>query len=428
MVARLEADAKDGVGDVAVLARALVVDRDDVAAQICQDRRNALELAGLVLELDGERVDAAHLELAALDDARQDRHVDVATRDEAYHVLARDVRDLVEHHGRDGDRTGALGDELLLLDQRQDRSGDLVVRDGHDAVDVLTDIFKGILTRLLDLDAVGHGADLIEANDLVHLERLHHGRCAAGLHAVDADPGVEALERERHAGDQAAAADRHDHDIDVAELLEDLQTDRPLPRDDVLIIEGMDEGIALLLLELARLLVGIVIDARHEADLRAVALGGLDLRDRGAVRQADQRLDAVLGRGERHALGMVTGRARDNALGLLLVAQLRDLVIRAAHLERAGDLEILGLEVNVRVLADLRGMDDVRLPDDALQHIAGMIDLVQRQHIITPYDWLIRRSVRLRAVLRAGVLRGRSGRSCEERSVRPPARAGRCPS
>ena len=49
--------------------------------------------------------------------------------------------------------------------------------------------------------------------------------------------------------------------------------------------------------------------------------------------QADDRLDAVVGRAERHALRVVACRAGYDAFGFFLGCQLRDFVVGAAQFE-----------------------------------------------------------------------------------------------
>ena len=79
----------------------------------------------------------------------------------------------------------------------------------------------------------------------------------------------------------------------------------------------MNEGAACFLLQFTGTAVGVVVHALHELDTGAVALGVLHLRDRRAVRDADDsRNPAALGC-ERDALGVIARRARDDALRLL---------------------------------------------------------------------------------------------------------------
>ena len=67
------------------------------------------------------------------------------------------------------------------------------------------------------------------------------GRGALGLHPHHAYVGAQRLDRDRHPGQQPAAAGGHQHGAYVGCLLEDLEPERALPRDDVDVVEGVDQ-------------------------------------------------------------------------------------------------------------------------------------------------------------------------------------------
>ena len=81
--------------------------------------------------------------------------------------------------------------------------------------------------------------------------------------------------------------------------------------------------------------------------LRAVVLRRLDLRHRRVLRHEDRRLDAGLARGPGDRLAVIAGAGRDDAGAALAPRERRDLVDGAADLERAGALQVLGLERDV---------------------------------------------------------------------------------
>lgn len=60
------------------------------------------------------------------------------------------------------------------------------------------------------------------------------------LHGDANHPGAgpRRLDRERHAGDQPAAGQRHQHRLDIRYFFDKFQAERPLTGDDVLMIEG----------------------------------------------------------------------------------------------------------------------------------------------------------------------------------------------
>ena len=70
-------------------------------------------------------------------------------------------------------------------------------------------------------------------------------------------------------------------------------------------------------------------------------------------------------------------------MALLLVGELRDLVVSAADLKGACDLEVLGLEINIRLGIDLRCLDDLCLPDNGFQNVSCVIDFVKSKHIFS---------------------------------------------
>ena len=105
----------------------------------------------------------------------------------------------------------------------------------------------------------------------------------------------------------------------------------------------MDEGRTGLLLQAQRLLIGIVIRALGQNNLRTQTLCRLHLADGSAVRHADDAADPLMGRRQGNALGVVPGAAGDDAGGLLLLRQLADLIIRTPQLEAAGDLKVFRL-------------------------------------------------------------------------------------
>ena len=319
-----------------------MVNRDDVATALGDDPGHIHELTGLVHQFDQQVGGSAGLHQAPVNDPGQAGHVDVAAGDQADHLLALNGK-LVEHGGSHRNRPRALGDHLLLFNQGEDCRGDFVLGDESNVVHVIFHHFIGDFPGLLYGDAVGNGGDAGQGLHLAVVHGVEHTGGPRRLYAIDLDVGGDGLDGAGHAGDQSAAADGHDHRVHVAHFVHDFQTDGALAGDDVLVVKGVDEGVALLLFQLQGLVVGVVIHAGDEADLRAVALGGLHLGDGGGVRQADQGGNAALAGSQRHALGVVAGGAGDDALSLFLIGEHGDFVAGAAKLKGTGLLQALGL-------------------------------------------------------------------------------------
>ena len=201
-----------------------------------------------------------------------------------------------------------------------------------------------------------------------------------GLYAVHLDLRAQGLDGKGNTGNQSAAAHRHHHSVHIRQLVKDLQADGTLPGDDLLVIVGVDKGHVVLLLQLHGLVVGFVVGAGHKTDLRAQIFGVFHLHQGCAVRHTDDAADAAPGSRQRHPLRMVARRAGNDALGALLLRKLADFIVSAPHLKAAGGLQVLGLEVQLAVLGQLGGFDEVGLARHVLQHKGGVVDLIQSQH------------------------------------------------
>ena len=144
------------------------------------------------------------------------------------------------------------------------------------------------------MDTVSQRSGVLYRGDLAGLAGSIHGGNHTGLHADDLAGGLQLLDGQRHAGDQTAAADG-DHDLlHFGKLLQDLQTDGALTGNDIGIVKGMREGVAVLLGKTLGLPGGIIIDTGNQNYLGAIAAGGLHLGDGCALGHTDHGLDAQL--------------------------------------------------------------------------------------------------------------------------------------
>ena len=172
IVAGLKGQLEEAAGDGHIGVGAVVEDRHHVAAAAGDDVGHLLQLAGLILQRDGQVGLAAAHDEAAGDDAVEDVHVDVAAGDEADDLLALDGQ-LMEERRRHRHSPRALGHQLLVLHQGEDGRCGLVLGDSDDVVHILLAELVGQLTGGLDLNAVRKGGDGREglAVSYTHLER-----------------------------------------------------------------------------------------------------------------------------------------------------------------------------------------------------------------------------------------------------------------
>ena len=138
----------------------------------------------------------------------------------------------------------------------------------------------------------------------------------------------------------------NDDRLQLGQLVDELEADRPLAGDDVVILERMDERRAGLLDVGDRSRDRVLEGRSGQLGARAVVARRLDLRHRRLGGHEDRRLDPGLARGPRDRLAVVARTRRDDARLALGFAQRADLVDGAADLERARALERLGLQVH----------------------------------------------------------------------------------
>ena len=226
-------------------------------------------------------------------------------------------------HAGDGERARRLHHAARVVEDVLDRGADLVVRHADDLVDDLLAEREGVRADGADGDAVGEDADLIERDAPAGAQRLVHGVGVERLDADDAHLRHHRLDVAADAGDQPAAADRHEHGVQLAALAmtHDLVADGALAGDDQRIVEGMDEGEAGLGDEpiAVRLRVRVAVAGEHH--LGAARPHRLHLDRRRRLRHDDDGAQAELLRRIGDALGVVAGARGDHAARALVGGQ-----------------------------------------------------------------------------------------------------------
>ena len=183
--------------------------------------------------------------------------------------------------------------------------------------------------------------------------------------------------RRGQAGQQAAAANTHDDGIHIGHLLQNLQANRALARDNVFVIEGVHEDRAGLLGVALRLRQGLVHGHAVQLNLGTVIAGCGNLRQRRAQRHVDAGLNAQAVSRQGHTLRVVTRARGHHAALLLLLGELCHAHIRAAHLERTGALQVLTLEehLGTQALAQGTRMGDRGAFNNAFEQLCGTFNI-----------------------------------------------------
>jgi hypothetical protein len=218
------------------------------------------------------------------------------------------------------------------------------------------------------------------------MNRVPHGRIEPAFDADDLDRRVCAARGDGIAGDQPAAADRDDENVEVGRVFQHFERDGALTGDDVRIVVRMHpDQIALGRDRLgARLRFGERLAVEH--DVGAMRLGGFDFHERRRHRHdnggGDIQAPGVIG----HRLGMVAGRHGDDAAAALFGRQGGELDAGAALLERIGDLQILVFDEDLGTgkRRQRRRGQERRAQHMAVDGAPGGLDVGQRHHGESP--------------------------------------------
>ncbi len=247
---------------------------------------------------------------------------------------------------RNRQRARRFGDGASILKNILNGGADLIRRHQDDLIHILTRQSKGFLAHPPHRDTVGEHSDAVERHAFPGPQGLVHCRRIFGLHPDDPDARVQRLRVRRDAGYQAAAADRHENGVDLVAMMlaQNLHGDRALSGDDVGIIKGVDEHQPALPAQFDRVFISLIVVIAVQHDLSAEISHRLHFDVGSGHRHDDDGRNAACARAQCHALRMIAGgRANDTSLRADR-RQLRDLVVRAANLERKHRLEVFSFE------------------------------------------------------------------------------------
>lgn len=309
------------------------------------------------------------------------RQRNVAATHQQHHVVARGESS--SPCRRQAARRGGLREDLGALEQEHQRLDALAIRHHHDLARQSPRVFQRERRHGGRAERPCDRRDRRQLHRLPGGQRLGHGVGPLGLDAGDLDAGPPRVQGGGDAGEQAAAADAHEHVRQVRGVLGDLQADGALARGHEGIVEGVDEGQALL----AQVL-GFgegFANVLAQDDVSPVAARRVEVVGRRRGRHADGGTDAELLRCVGDALGVIAAADGDDATGLLVAGEGEEFVERAARLERAGLLQALQLEGDARAefAAEGGGGDQWSAVDPAVDAGASFVDLCEREHGVT---------------------------------------------
>ena len=232
--------------------------------------------------------------------------------------------------------------------------------------------------------AVGDRARDLDAHALAGGERAHEVVAGLGLDADHARVGRERLDRGRAAGEQAAAAEADEQDVERARVLEQLQRRGALAGHHERLVVRVDRRQPALGHQLGQQRLAVAARSGRRARSRRRSRAS-----RRACRAARRRASGSR-RGPRAAArrarapGRGCPRRRSRRRGARSAArQRRDRVVRAAELEGADALQVLGLQQHAGGaggLVERAAGDDRRAVRDPFEPPRRGLDVVERDH------------------------------------------------
>ena len=289
--------------------------------------------------------------------------------------------DLAGQQCGDAGGAGRLQQNFAALENEANGIAQCVVVDEDDVVNKFLDVRKrtGACNRCGK--SIGDGVDAVETNRRVLLERARHGGCANGFDTNDARGRAQRFDGGGNAGDETAAADRYNDDVDIGQILDDLETNRALTGHDKRILVRMHECEAALFAQLLHLLERLEHVAVQD-DFSAVASAGIDFGLR-RVRRHDNRAGNSFSSGAvGEGLRMIAGGDADHAARFFLRAQMMQAVEDTARLEGAGFLKAFGLEIHITAGAggERARSEQGRVVDLAGDVLCGGADVGKTDH------------------------------------------------
>mmetsp|Transcript_8809 Transcript_8809/g.18073 ORF Transcript_8809/g.18073 Transcript_8809/m.18073 type:complete len:489 (+) Transcript_8809:328-1794(+) len=182
---------------------------------------------------------------APVEDPSEGGGVDVAPAERDHDVLALEGAAVEVAFGEEGgEARGAapLDHHFFVLDEAEDREGDLLFAARDRLVDVVPGHFEGVGSDAGHRQPVGQGGFHVCKDGLAHGQRLDVTGRPFRLHPVHLTFGFERLDGTGDPRNESRAAHWHHHCIHVWHVLHDLDPDGPRPRHDGRIVVPVDVG------------------------------------------------------------------------------------------------------------------------------------------------------------------------------------------
>src|SRR5215469_2657183 len=175
--------------------------------------------------------------------------------------------------------------DARIVRDATDRSSDFVFCHSDDVIDIFPYVLEVKRPHGLRAQAVGQGARHAVGGklyDLALAETLLRVVGKLGFHADNFRSRSAELDGAGYTADLTSAADRHKNELDVWAVFENLEAYGSLASNDVLVVVGRHDGVAMLARQLLRLLHAVSAPRTDENDFRSQCGRTVDL-DPGSI-------------------------------------------------------------------------------------------------------------------------------------------------
>src|SRR6202158_6256302 len=188
--------------------------------------------------------------------------------------------------------------------------------------------------------------------------------------------------------DQSTSADRDQHSFNagqicITKVFEDFEPDRSLAGDDLFVVVGRHDHVAVLGGQLFGALAALFTAGTDGDDLRSEGGGGFELVPGSIAGHDDDGLHAERPRRVGHSLRMIAAGIGNNSAAALFLAKRCDLVISATQFESADGLKVFELEEKLALIRRARPFEQRSADSDAVQTRFSRANVVERDHRTT---------------------------------------------
>jgi len=215
---------------------------------------------------------------------------------------------------RDCGRARPFRQSLFALQQQKNGIRNLFFFHGDNVVYIFLDQRQSAVSRAPDSNAISDGRRRRERYRFAFCYGEFHGGQARGLYSENLNFGIGLFKGAGDAAYQATTADRDNHCFKVRMLLEEFKTNRALPGDNRVIVEGVDKSQVLRVTAAKGFFECFIVVGAMQDDVGTISAGCGNLDERRGQGHANLSSDAEFAGVIGHPLSVISRRSGNYSL------------------------------------------------------------------------------------------------------------------